>query len=305
MAALQEGSSSPELDAPAVDLHSSTEDLLSDSALHGSQFYRDLGLLSPPAPEAAVQPERATPAVSAAHLLEERPGALSSLSVDIAFSNPVPCLLRYAEADCSFLNKGQGSSCAAVPGGGTSTSEGPAEADKELQEAKDSFPTLVRSMSTSRRHSWESSLSPVDCKRRYSRGSSSVCYRGTGMLCEAAAVTALSSSCCWVLPIAPHWQHLPKQLMLGGSGGADARAARGFHVSRWLQRWILQLDAELWLGAVCRSGLTAVLCCCHLAAPGCRSCTSVPSWHLLISRVTGVRCRPARTIFISPPYKAP
>ncbi|XP_064031077.1 rho guanine nucleotide exchange factor 18 isoform X3 [Pogoniulus pusillus] len=170
MAEEKEGSSSPELDAPAVDLHSSTEDLLSDSALHGSQFYRDLGLLSPPAPapEAAAQPEQAIPAVSAAHLLEERPRALSSLSVDIAFPSPVPCLLHCAEADCSFLNRGRGSSCAAVPGGGTNTSEGPAEADKELQEAKDSFPTLVRSMSTSRRHSWESSLSPVDCKRRFS-----------------------------------------------------------------------------------------------------------------------------------------
>ncbi|XP_054252319.1 rho guanine nucleotide exchange factor 18 isoform X1 [Indicator indicator] len=162
--------SSPELDGPAGDPHSSTEDLLSDAALRGTQFYRDLGLLSPPAPEAAVQPEQVTQAVSAAHLLEERPGALSSLSLDIVFSSPIPCWLRYSEANCSSLSKDHGSSCAAVPGDGTSTAQCPAEADKELdlQEAKDSFPTLVRSMSTSRRHSWESSLSPVDCKRRFS-----------------------------------------------------------------------------------------------------------------------------------------
>ncbi|XP_074707387.1 rho guanine nucleotide exchange factor 18 isoform X2 [Strix uralensis] len=174
MAEEKEDSSSTELDVPAADSHSSTEDLLSDSALHGTEYYRDLGLLSPPitkaAPETAAQPEQATQAVSAICLLEERPGALSKMSVDVAFSNPVSCSVRYGKADCCFLNKGPICSCAAVPEGGTSTSECPAEADKELdlQEAKESFPTLVRSMSTSRRHSWESPLSPVDCKRRFS-----------------------------------------------------------------------------------------------------------------------------------------
>ncbi|XP_010560480.1 PREDICTED: rho guanine nucleotide exchange factor 18 isoform X1 [Haliaeetus leucocephalus] len=174
MAEQKEDSSSTELDVPAADLHSSTEDLLSDSALHGTEYYRDLGLLSPPvaktAPETAAQPEQAAQAVSAICLLEERPGALSKMSVDVAFSNPVSCSVRYGEADCRFLNKGHICSCAAVPEDGTSTSECPAEADKELdlQKAKESFPTLVRSMSTSRRHSWESPLSPVDCKRRFS-----------------------------------------------------------------------------------------------------------------------------------------
>ncbi|XP_042650189.1 uncharacterized protein LOC122153631 [Tyto alba] len=174
MAEEKEDSSSTELDVPAADWHSSTEDLLSDSALHGTEYYRDLGLLSPPitktAPETAMQPEQATQGVSAICLSEERPGALSKMSVDVAFSNPVSSSVRYGEADCHFLNKGHICSCAAVPEDGTSTSECPAEADKELdlQEAKESFPTLVRSMSTSRRHSWESPLSPVDCKRRFS-----------------------------------------------------------------------------------------------------------------------------------------
>ncbi|XP_065714208.1 rho guanine nucleotide exchange factor 18 isoform X4 [Patagioenas fasciata] len=176
MAEEKEDSSSTELDVPAADLHSSTEDLLSDSALHGTEYYRDLGLPSPPVaktePETAAQPEQATQAVSAIRLLEERPGALSKISVDVAFSNPVSCSVRYGEADCRFLNKGHVCSCAAVPEDGTSTSECPAEADEEPdpQEATESFPTLVRSMSTSRRHSWESPLSPVDCKRRFSLG---------------------------------------------------------------------------------------------------------------------------------------
>ncbi|KAM8986846.1 rho guanine nucleotide exchange factor 18 isoform 1-T1 [Ara ararauna] len=92
------------------------------------------------------------------------------MSVDVAFSNPISCSVRYGEADCRFLNKGHVCSCAAVPEDGTSASEGPAESDKELdlQEAEEFFPTLVRSMSTSRRHSWESPLSPMDCKRRFS-----------------------------------------------------------------------------------------------------------------------------------------
>ncbi|XP_061870926.1 rho guanine nucleotide exchange factor 18 isoform X2 [Colius striatus] len=174
MAAEKEDSSSTEMDVPAADLHSSTEDLLSDSALHGTDYYRDLGLLSPlpakAAPEPAAQPQRAAQAVAAVHFLEESPGALSTMAVDVAFSNPISCSVRYGEADCRFLHKGHACSCAAVPESGTSTSECPMEADKELdlQEAEDSFPTLVRSMSTSRRHSWESPLSPVDCKRRFS-----------------------------------------------------------------------------------------------------------------------------------------
>lgn len=106
--------------------------------------------------------------MSALHSLEERPRAVSKLSVDVAFSNPVSCSVHYGEADCRFLNKGHLCSCAAMPEVGTSSSEHPAEADNELdlQEAQDSFPTLVRSMSTSRRHSWESPVSPVECRRR-------------------------------------------------------------------------------------------------------------------------------------------
>lgn len=173
MLPLQEDSSSTELDVPAADSHSSTEDLLSDSALHGTEYYKDLGLLSLPtaktAPDTAAQPEQGSQTVSALRSLEERPRALSKLSVDVAFSNPVSCSVHYGEADCHFLNKGRLCSCAVVPGDGTSTSEHAAETDNELdlQEAQDSFPTLVRSMSTSRRHSWESPLSPVDCRRRY------------------------------------------------------------------------------------------------------------------------------------------
>lgn len=162
MAEEKEDSSSTELDVPAADLHSSTEDLLSDSALHGTEYYKDLGLLSPPAnktvPEMAARPEAAPQAASAIRLLEERSGALGKMSVDVAFSNPISCSVRYGEADCHFLNKA------------ASTAACPAEEDEalDLQEASESFPTLVRSMSTSRRHSWESPLSPVDCKRRFS-----------------------------------------------------------------------------------------------------------------------------------------
>ncbi|XP_074934203.1 rho guanine nucleotide exchange factor 18 isoform X3 [Phalacrocorax aristotelis] len=196
MAEDKEDSSSTELDVPAADSHSSMDDLLSDSALHGTEYYRDLGLLSPPiaktVPEVAVQPEQATQAVSAIHLLEERPGALSKISVDVAFSNPISCSVRYNEADCRFLNKGHLCSCAAVQEDGTSSSECPAEADKELdlQEATESFPTLVRSMSTSRRHSWESPLSPMDCKRRFSLDATEI-----GSDAEQEDVDKRSQSC--------------------------------------------------------------------------------------------------------------
>ncbi|XP_015741930.1 rho guanine nucleotide exchange factor 18 isoform X3 [Coturnix japonica] len=165
MAEEKEDSSSTELDVPTADTHSSTEDLLSDSALHGTEYYKDLGLLSPPAdrtvPEMAAQPEAAPQAASAICLLEERSRALGKVSVDVAFSNPISCSVRYGEADCHSLNKASSE---------TTTAGCPAEEDEalDLQEASESFPTLVRSMSTSRRHSWESPLSPVDCKRRFS-----------------------------------------------------------------------------------------------------------------------------------------
>ncbi|XP_065604900.1 rho guanine nucleotide exchange factor 18 isoform X1 [Cyrtonyx montezumae] len=106
----------------------------------------------------AAQSEPAPQAASAVRLLEERAGALGTMSVDVAFSNPISCSVRYGEADCHFLNKA------------ASTAGCPAEEDEalDLEEATGSFPTLVRSMSTSRRHSWESPLSPVDCRRRFS-----------------------------------------------------------------------------------------------------------------------------------------
>ncbi|XP_071584174.1 rho guanine nucleotide exchange factor 18 isoform X2 [Heliangelus exortis] len=171
MAEEKEDSSSTELDVPAVDLQSSTEDLLSDPALHGTEYYRDLEFLSSPipktTPEAAVQPEPAAQPMSAVRFLEERAGALPKMSMDLAFSNPVSCSVPYDTAAHCFLSRAGGCSWAAVPEGGTSTSECP-EGAGEMEEAKEPFPTLVRSVSTSRRHSWGSPLSPVDCKRRFS-----------------------------------------------------------------------------------------------------------------------------------------
>ncbi|XP_067418443.1 uncharacterized protein [Emydura macquarii macquarii] len=170
-----EDSSSPELDALMGDVNSSAEDLLSmDFALPGTEYYRDLGL--PNLPAAGVAPGMATlleqtgQVVPSCYSPEEKPADLGGTLVGIACPGPISCSVQYGEASCHFLNSDSLRSCAAGPPDSTSGGLCLAEQGKglELQENQESFPTLVRSMSTSRRHSWESPMSPTDSRRRLS-----------------------------------------------------------------------------------------------------------------------------------------
>ncbi|XP_059575893.1 rho guanine nucleotide exchange factor 18-like [Alligator mississippiensis] len=158
----KEDSSSLELGAAPGDVHSSAEDLLSiDSALHGTEYYRDLGFPAPLEAGAALGP-----AASGFPAAEQRPGAPAAMSQDPTCPARVPCSMAYQEVGCHFLNSDCHCSCAAgAAGAGSVAVPG---AGLELQEDEESFPTLVRSMSTSRRHSWESPLSPTESRRRFS-----------------------------------------------------------------------------------------------------------------------------------------
>ncbi|XP_073180517.1 rho guanine nucleotide exchange factor 18 isoform X6 [Lepidochelys kempii] len=175
MAEEKEDASSPELDALMGSVHSSTEDLLSiDLALHDTEYYRDLGLLNLPEacviPAMAMLPERTGQGAPGCPVPEEKPGGLERTLVGIGCPDPISGSVQYREASCHFLNSDSACSCAAglpdsPPAGGCQAEQGKGP---ERHEDGESFPTLMRSMSTSWRHSWETSLSPTDSGRRLS-----------------------------------------------------------------------------------------------------------------------------------------
>nr|XP_025042310.1 rho guanine nucleotide exchange factor 18 isoform X2 [Pelodiscus sinensis] len=171
----KEDSSSPEPDALLGDAHSSTEDLLSiDSDLHGTEYYRDLGLPNAPeaggAPGTTMLPDRTGQGVPRCPVPEEKPGGAGQTLGGAACPDPTSASAQAREACGHFLNSDSVCSCAAgpqdsPPGWGCLAESGTGLA---LQDDEESFPTLVRSMSTSRRHSWESSMSPTESERRLS-----------------------------------------------------------------------------------------------------------------------------------------
>ncbi|XP_032992409.1 rho guanine nucleotide exchange factor 18 [Lacerta agilis] len=172
MAEEREDTSSPEQDASPGTIHSSAEDLLSiDSALQGSEYYKDLGLSWPPmeaavagggASAAALSLERTSQGAAGCCILAERPRGHGGVLPQA----PCPCgpegqasldvTPHYLDADCAC-------SCGA---GGRGVFSG--EESGAAPEGTEAFPILARSMSTSRRHSWEAPMSPTDGQRRFS-----------------------------------------------------------------------------------------------------------------------------------------
>ncbi|XP_077778074.1 rho guanine nucleotide exchange factor 18 isoform X3 [Podarcis muralis] len=172
MAEEREDASSPEQDASPGTIHSSAEDLLSiDSALQGSEYYKDLGLSWPPmeaagaggvASAVALSLERTSRGAAGCCTLAERPRGHGGVLPQA----PCPCgpegqasldmTPHYLDADCAC-------SCGAGGRGAFSREESGA-----ALEGTEAFPILARSMSTSRRHSWEAPLSPTDGQRRFS-----------------------------------------------------------------------------------------------------------------------------------------
>lgn len=72
----------------------------------------------------------------------------------------VPCPTPNLELACHYLDADCACSCS------TGNQRSLAKAEVEHLENEESLPVLVRSMSTSRRYSWETPLSPVDTQRR-------------------------------------------------------------------------------------------------------------------------------------------
>lgn len=156
----QEDASSPEQDTLPCIVDSSTEDLLSiDSALQGSEYYKDLEFAGPTETNSDMclrldWTSQETPGFcsSAKHSTgcEEILANTQSLDTPASFEMGHPYLEEVCACPCSSGNQGS-----FVKGEQEQTLHG-----------EEGFPVLTRSMSTSRRHSWESLQSPTDAQRR-------------------------------------------------------------------------------------------------------------------------------------------
>ncbi|XP_039194442.1 uncharacterized protein LOC120305989 [Crotalus tigris] len=162
MAEEREDASSPEQDTLPCIVDSSTEDLLSiDSALQGSEYYKDLGFPAPTETNSNMPlrldwTSQETPGFcsSAKNSTggEEILTSAQSLDTPACFEMSHHYLEEVCPCPCSSENQGS-----FVKG----------EQEQPLHD-EEGFPVLTRSMSTSRRHSWEGLQSATDAQRRFS-----------------------------------------------------------------------------------------------------------------------------------------
>ncbi|KAJ8277347.1 hypothetical protein GJAV_G00074210 [Gymnothorax javanicus] len=160
-------------DDPGMDANSSMDDIIGlDSSLRGTEFYRDLaegqsphGALRLSAP----QLDRSSPVIS--HHLNPRmqlhhPANSTSCPGSLACQGgPVPSH-SCAGAESQYAGTAGDDNPPASPLAHSSPPSGDDKEDVDLD--TDTLPLLVRSMSTSRRHSWDAPLSPFDPGRRFS-----------------------------------------------------------------------------------------------------------------------------------------
>ncbi|XP_078525743.1 rho guanine nucleotide exchange factor 18 isoform X2 [Lissotriton helveticus] len=160
--------SSLDLDDHAADVMSSAEDLVSmDPSLRETEYYKDLGFLS--VAESAAAQQMASRVTASFRLSDEANVSFADGAVIITCSTPLCCPLGFAEESCNIPH--HGSSNLRLPQDGFISHDGLGglEKDKALDDDdRKAFPDLVRSMSTSRRYSWESPISPSDNSRRLS-----------------------------------------------------------------------------------------------------------------------------------------
>ncbi|KAM6465868.1 rho guanine nucleotide exchange factor 18 isoform 2-T2 [Liasis olivaceus] len=162
MAEEREDASSPEQDTHPCTVDSSTEDLLSiDSALQGSEYYKDLEFAGPTETGSNM-------ALQLDWTSQETPGFCSPAKdprgcEQILAHNRRPDTAPSFEMANHYLDEVCACSCSS----GNQGSFVKEEQEQPLH-GEEAFPVLTRSMSTSRRHSWETPQSPTDAQRRFS-----------------------------------------------------------------------------------------------------------------------------------------
>ncbi|KAM4807837.1 LOW QUALITY PROTEIN: rho guanine nucleotide exchange factor 18 [Rhinophrynus dorsalis] len=140
------------------DMASSNEDLTSlDSSLHGTEYYKDLVHVEAPVKMSTPQ-ENLAPTTAAFCMAGETNISFDKGEVVITYTKPFLCPVSYGAGPISELT------LAVSPSRGDNVS--PVEVD--LDNVEEPIPILVRSLSTSRRHSWDDAVSPTDTVRRFS-----------------------------------------------------------------------------------------------------------------------------------------
>ncbi|XP_040273731.1 rho guanine nucleotide exchange factor 18 isoform X1 [Bufo bufo] len=137
-----------DLEKCCSDTVSSDEDLHSlDSALHGTEYYKDLIMME----DKNVDQETTKPATAAFCVASGPNISFDNGEVVITYTKPFLCpmTLETGTTSVSPANKEDGS-------------------QEELVRAQEAIPILVRSLSTSRRHSWDDAVLPTDTVRRFS-----------------------------------------------------------------------------------------------------------------------------------------
>ncbi|KAM8961224.1 rho guanine nucleotide exchange factor 18 [Pelodytes ibericus] len=148
---------SVDLDECSNEVESSSEDLNSlDSSLHGTEYYKDLEQMES---SCSMSPPQRTPKLAAAFCVAGGPKiSFDKGEVIITYTKPFLCPVP----------GGPGSSPETVMAGSPTERDNSSKEDVELARVQEPIPVLVRSLSTSRRHSWDDAVSPTDSVRRFS-----------------------------------------------------------------------------------------------------------------------------------------
>ncbi|XP_035268649.1 rho guanine nucleotide exchange factor 18 isoform X3 [Anguilla anguilla] len=164
---------------PGLDADSSVDDISGlDSSLRGSEFFRDLAegqtahvalALSTPQLDhgSPPGPHFLSPGMQFHHAANSSscPGLLACQGSSAPLHPDAGADVRYADMPGSDASAAPPAHSEAPGAGGGGGGRGEGDMDSDVE----SFPLLVRSMSTSRRHSWEAPpLSPLDPGRRFS-----------------------------------------------------------------------------------------------------------------------------------------
>ncbi|XP_063312635.1 uncharacterized protein LOC134612215 [Pelobates fuscus] len=142
---------SVDLDECSHNAASSSEDLHSlDSSLQGTEYYKDLVIMEP---SPKMTPKRSSASFCVAG---ETNISFDKGEVIITYTKPLLCPVACGSRSPQGLNVG------GAPG---ERNYIPQE-EEDIVEVQEPIPILVRSLSTSRRHSWDDAVTPTDSVRR-------------------------------------------------------------------------------------------------------------------------------------------
>ncbi|XP_063772416.1 rho guanine nucleotide exchange factor 18-like [Pseudophryne corroboree] len=171
---------SDDLENCCSEMMSSSEDLHSlDSSLQGTEYYKDLEQLE----DKSTDQETSKPTTAAFCVASGPNISFDNGEVVITYSKPFLCPLVFEAGTNSESEREK--------------NEGSQE---DLTRAKETIPILVRSLSTSRRHSWDDAVSPTDTVRRFSLDTSEMDSDGEREMEDTTCVTTQE-----ILPLSRTW----------------------------------------------------------------------------------------------------